>query len=132
MKRCIKVIAILMLVVAVFAIPASALDVTVRVTPTAQVVATNTKDRTQDSWLITIYESDDANYFIEGLDVLGVRIRNTSGSAMTDYFTFDECVTNYANVYTTVPYQGQTIKLHAQSDDSGTNVPFIWNGKWFT
>lgn len=132
MKNRIKVIAVLMLIAVLFAMPASALDITVTVTPTSQKIATNTKDRTQASWLITIFEPQASTYFTEGRDVLGVRIRNTSGSAMTSYFTFDEYVTNRANIYTTVPTQGQTICLHAQSDDSGINIPFTWDGKWFT
>ena len=132
MNKFIKVIAVMLLLATVFALPAAALNVTVNVTPSATIVATNTKDRTANSWLTTIYQPVNSYYFTEGIDVLGLRIRNTSGAAMTDYFTFDEYKPNYANVYTTIPTQGQTLKLRAQSDDSGSRDVFIWNGQWFT
>lgn len=132
MSKQIKIITVLLLLVAVFAVPASALDLDVYITPNGRAVATNTKDRAADSWLITIYRPSDSSEFTEGTDVLGLRIRNTSGAAMTDYFTYDEYVTNFARVYTSVPSQGQTVKLHAQSDDSGTRRYFYWDGQWFT
>lgn len=92
----------------------------------------NTKNRTADNWLISIYEptGDSIYNFVAGQTVVGFRIRNTSQTSMSDYVTVSSFVNNKAYPYTTVPGDNQTIRLYCQVD-STSKLPYVsFDGDW--
>ena len=70
-----------------------------------QYITDNTKDRTDNVWLITISTSTPPSYtdwwpFTPNVDVVGYRVRKYAGwgvssTAMSNYHTFTNYVTNY-------------------------------------
>lgn len=133
MKKHSKVLIALAVIASMFTVTAYAKDIKFSITKSdgATAITTNTKDRTQNSWLITNSDTSYSN-FIAGEDVIGFRVRNTSKTAMSSYHTFTNFVKNYALPYTKTPTQGQTLVLWSQIDSTGDYSIINFEGKWFT
>lgn len=136
-KKCFKILAILLVLAIFFAATVYAKDFNFFISRVSGTngkmwVTSNTRDRTADSWLIAISDDSTAT-FNAGKDVIGFRVWNADkSSAVSAYHRFTNHVTNYALPYTTVPDSGDTLWLRAQVDDTSYNSNFYIVGKWFT
>lgn len=135
MKKLSKVMIATALIASMFTITAYAKDIGFSATRTSALVKSNTKDRTQNTWLITNTNMNNSQYFQTG-DVIDFRIRSnpykTSTNAMSDVMMVSSFVTNYAYPYTVIPTSHQTVYLFAQVDSSSARNSFKYSGKWFT
>lgn len=142
MKTRIKIIAVILLIAAMFANTAYAKDITFGVTPNAGEnsngkvwVTYNTKDRSKNSWLITNIDNTAAgsNWFVAYSDVVGFRMYGSDKSTtISNYHYFTRYVENYALPYTSTPSSKATVWLKAQADSSSARSSFLFKGKWFT
>lgn len=121
-----------------FTVTVSAKDIHFYLTKGEKDTEVNTKDRTQNTWLITVDQPTGQSIynFVECQTVVGFRIRSSAaggaGTSMSDYVTISRFVTNKAYSYTTVPSQGASIYLHCQINSS-SKLPYVsFDGKWYS
>lgn len=133
MSKTTKIIVILLVLISLFTMVAEAKDITIMaLTNTARFITFNTKDRTQDTWLITIL-NEYPSTFEAGADVVGFRLWDESQTTrISNYHYFTNFVTNYQLPYTVTPEQGDTLWLRAQADSTSESIGFNVIGKWFT
>ena len=92
MKKLSKVMIATALIASMFTITAYAKNIGFSATRTSALVTSNTKDRTQNTWLITNTNMNNSQYFQTG-DVIDFRIRSnpykTSTNAMSEVMKVD-------------------------------------------
>lgn len=131
MKKFRVLISVLCLATMVFSSQALATshDIYFRFTDlTNQYSATYGKSDSDQNWYLSLDEYNDSTLIhstLSSTNILGCRMRASSGATVDVYHTFSNYVKNYSMTYTATVSSGQSMYLAAKQDSTSTSDQYL-------
>ena len=137
MKRRVKIIAVILLLAAVFANTVSAKSISFHINKGSgtngwMTVNSNTKDRTNDTWQMETLDNSTTT-FKPGKCVINFQVYNSNNtSANSRAYLVDNFGYSANLLYYSVPANTATVWLRAKIDSTSSEAAFFYVGQWYT